>query len=250
MYQLDKEMFGQFVSQLRRERGMTQKELAEELYVSDKAVSKWERGLSLPDVSLLVPLGEQLGVTVTELLECRRIDSGEEVDPEEVVKKVIGLSDSSRSQSRSRKGDIAVFFLCLGLAVLELMGLQAVGVSRGEIYASLGTVVLLTLMFGVYFSFFARDRVPDYYDDNKISAYYHGGFRFNLPGLYINNRNFAKIMSAGRKGCLAALVISPVLYAVVRYLLPGLVPKANIIITLAAVVLLIVPMYCAGKKYE
>ena len=40
---------------LRKEKGMTQKELAEKLYVSDKAVSKWERGLSLPDIALLQP---------------------------------------------------------------------------------------------------------------------------------------------------------------------------------------------------
>ncbi len=47
MYEIEKERFGTFLHQLRRERGMTQKELAQQLYVSDKAVSKWERGGSL-----------------------------------------------------------------------------------------------------------------------------------------------------------------------------------------------------------
>lgn len=56
MYGLDKAAFGSFLAQLRREKGMTQRELAADLYVSDKAVSKWERGLSVPDISLLVPL--------------------------------------------------------------------------------------------------------------------------------------------------------------------------------------------------
>ena len=46
MYELDKAAFGHFLAQLRREKGMTQKELAATLYVSDKAVSKWERGVS------------------------------------------------------------------------------------------------------------------------------------------------------------------------------------------------------------
>ena len=68
MYELDKAAFGHFLAQLRREKGMTQKELAATLYVSDKAVSKWERGLSVPDISLLVPLAEQLNVTVAETL--------------------------------------------------------------------------------------------------------------------------------------------------------------------------------------
>lgn len=47
MYGLDKAAFGSFLAQLRREKGMTQRELAADLYVSDKAVSKWERGGSL-----------------------------------------------------------------------------------------------------------------------------------------------------------------------------------------------------------
>lgn len=46
MYELDKEKFGQFVAELRKEKGYTQKELAERLYLSDKAISKWERGVS------------------------------------------------------------------------------------------------------------------------------------------------------------------------------------------------------------
>ena len=47
MHEIDKDRFGAFVAQLRREKGMTQRELADRLYVSDKAVSKWERGDSL-----------------------------------------------------------------------------------------------------------------------------------------------------------------------------------------------------------
>ena len=73
MYEINKEKFGTFLSQLRRERGMTQKDLAEKLYVSDKAVSKWERALSLPDIALLRPLAEMLEVTVTELLIGERV---------------------------------------------------------------------------------------------------------------------------------------------------------------------------------
>ena len=69
MYELDKAAFGQFLAQLRREKGMTQKELAATLYVSDKAVSKWERGLSVPDISLLVPLAEQLILEYRDTLQ-------------------------------------------------------------------------------------------------------------------------------------------------------------------------------------
>ena len=54
MYELNKQKFGAFVSALRKERGYTQKELAQKLFISDKAVSKWETGMSVPDVSLQI----------------------------------------------------------------------------------------------------------------------------------------------------------------------------------------------------
>ena len=71
-FEIDKERFGAFLARLRKEKGMTQKELAERLFVSDKAVSKWERALSLPDVALLIPLADCLGVSVAELLRGER----------------------------------------------------------------------------------------------------------------------------------------------------------------------------------
>jgi len=55
------------IRHLREERGFTQKELAERLDVSDKTISKWETGRGLPDISLLAPLAEALGISLTEL---------------------------------------------------------------------------------------------------------------------------------------------------------------------------------------
>lgn len=68
MYQVDNKKFGKFLSEMRKEKNMTQKELAGKLFVSDKTVSKWECGNSMPNVVLLIPIADTLGVTVTELL--------------------------------------------------------------------------------------------------------------------------------------------------------------------------------------
>ncbi len=65
---MDNKKMAQFISELRKGRHLTQKELAEQLGVTDKAVSKWERGLSCPDISLLSELSQILGVTTNELL--------------------------------------------------------------------------------------------------------------------------------------------------------------------------------------
>ena len=61
---MDREMLGRFIAQRRKELNLTQRELAEALHVTDKAVSKWERGLSYPDVTLLQPLAAALGLRV------------------------------------------------------------------------------------------------------------------------------------------------------------------------------------------
>ena len=69
---MDNIRFGSFVAQLRKERGLTQKELAQRLHVTDKAVSKWETGRGFPDLKLLEPLAQTLEVSLVELLQGER----------------------------------------------------------------------------------------------------------------------------------------------------------------------------------
>ena len=84
MYQISNEKFGLFVTELRKKKNLTQKGLAEKLYVSDKTVSKWERGLSMPNVVLLIPIADILDVTVTELLRGEKIDTQKNIDKKEI----------------------------------------------------------------------------------------------------------------------------------------------------------------------
>ena len=78
---MDQEKIGKFIASCRKEKKLTQEELAEKLNITKNAVSKWERGLSLMDMSLLKPLSEILGVSVNEIL------SGEKIDNEDIEKK-------------------------------------------------------------------------------------------------------------------------------------------------------------------
>ena len=89
---------GRFISQLRKENGLTQAELAEKLNVTDKAVSKWETGRSAPDVSMLIPLSENLGVTVTEILKGEKIstESLSEASNEVIVKAIKEKKQTSK----------------------------------------------------------------------------------------------------------------------------------------------------------
>ena len=71
---MDQAKVGKFIAQLRKERGLTQEELGQRVGVTNKTVSRWENGNYMPDIELLVPLGEILGVSVNELLAGERLD--------------------------------------------------------------------------------------------------------------------------------------------------------------------------------
>lgn len=166
MYELDKAAFGHFLAQLRREKGMTQKELAATLYVSDKAVSKWERGLSVPDISLLVPLAEQLNVTVAELLQGRRVEEEQRFtreETEDLIRKALTFSAEppERRQARTKKY-LPVYVICCVLGVAEALAVWAAGLADIE-----GALALLIIgvVFGVVYGAYAmvldgRDPAP------------------------------------------------------------------------------------------
>lgn len=65
---MDAKKTGEFICKSRKKLGMSQKELANKLNITDKAVSKWERGLSFPDISMLIPISEVLGISLYDIL--------------------------------------------------------------------------------------------------------------------------------------------------------------------------------------
>lgn len=93
---MTKEILGNFIADQRRAQNMTQKDLAEKLHITDKAVSKWERGLSYPDVTLLEPLSAALGLGIEELMSCKETSETEE-------QAVNTLMDISKDSLRRRK---------------------------------------------------------------------------------------------------------------------------------------------------
>lgn len=253
MYEIDKEKFGEFVAALRREQSMTQKELAQRLYVSDKAVSKWERGLSMPDITLLLPLSQALKVSVTELLECRRMEQAlvDSSHVEELMCKVITYTEETPGERRRRRGkEGALFAGSLVVVALELLGLRAWGYSWPTIRMNLLVYELLFLIFSAYFCFFAKDILPAYFDENKIDSYSDGIFRINMPGIHFNNRNWRPIKRAAIRGMLISAVAMPALYFLCGLLFPALVEKFVFICMPLFFIAFFGPMYAAARRYE
>ena len=113
---MDAQKTGTLIAQARQEKGMTQKELSQALHVSAQAVSKWERGLNFPDLSLLEPLGDCLGLTVSELLSGQR---GEEPQ-EELLRDSLRLAPVQMGRRLKRWQVLALS--CLGVLLALALG--------------------------------------------------------------------------------------------------------------------------------
>ena len=74
---MDQKKIGKFILELRKENNMTQQDLANKIGVTDRAISKWENGRGMPDLSLMKPLCKELGITINELISGERITKKE-----------------------------------------------------------------------------------------------------------------------------------------------------------------------------
>ncbi len=252
MEELNKEKFGAFLSERRKENGLTQQELADRLFVSNKAVSKWERGQSLPDIALLTPMADILGVSVAELLKGEPItgaamDSGE---VETLVSRALQLSgaeeENKRGRTRKRWQTLWVRSLIVSL------GETAFLIWQGETWESLGSSVflvqLLCLIFGLWACFFIKETLPAYYDENRIDYYTDGFFRLHIAGLRLNNSNWPHIVKDLRTWSVGMPVLFPVLYWFLRPWWHIL--AVHLTVTLVASLGFLIPVVAAGKKYE
>ena len=75
---MDQIKIGKFIAECRNKKKITQEELAKKLNITDKAISKWENGRSMPDISLLEPLCDELGITVNELIQGKKLTMEEQ----------------------------------------------------------------------------------------------------------------------------------------------------------------------------
>lgn len=97
---MDKAKTGALIAAARKEKNLTQRELAAALHVSDRAISKWERGAGFPDISLLEPLADTLDLGVLDLLRGER---GTEPEPEPTVRQALAfLARQAKERTRKR----------------------------------------------------------------------------------------------------------------------------------------------------
>lgn len=254
MYQIDNEKFGTFLSEMRKEKNLTQKALGEKLFVSDKTVSKWERGASIPNVTLLLPLAEVLGITVTELLKGERFTDDRTLKTDEVEHLVVNSLDLSvcNSIKQHKKSRIAAFLFSSLMILVEMLFLAASGIPvSSSAFKDLLLFEGMLLLFAGWFCLFAKDLLPAYYDDNKINFVSQGVFHMNIVGLSFHNGNWPYICTISR----IYLLLSGILFPLVFYgiFLTGgitLWNQTEKLLILVPMMLWFIILYAVGKKYE
>lgn len=204
---MDQIKIGKFISDMRKKQGLTQKQLAEQLNVTDKTISKWETGYRLPDASILPELGSALKVDINELL------AGEEILPkefshEEYVKKaesnIVDLvSELNEIDKRSRSRSIGTM-IGISLTGLALLLLLVSSLREGRIIDIIDWPTLVYL-FGLKFAVLS------------ISGWFHdylNAWKMCLPGKRLSEKEMDLAMQAVSYasaltltlGCLLALL--------------------------------------------
>ena len=117
---MDQYKIGRFIAERRKECGLTQRQLADALAISDKTVSKWETGRGLPDVSLMLPLCGALGVTVNDLL------AGQRVEPAEYQQKAEETMMDLMRENQENKKRFVLAAACVSVTVVAVCALVTI----------------------------------------------------------------------------------------------------------------------------
>lgn len=121
---MDNEKFGEFIKNLRKQNNMTQKDLAQKLNITDKAVSKWERGLSFPDITMLNSIAEIFNISVSELLNSK-IGEHDDIEVKKAVEEAVKQIENKEQKKLERNKKIKkVVVIISGISFVILILVQ------------------------------------------------------------------------------------------------------------------------------
>ena len=194
---MDQVKIGRFIAGLRKERGDTQRQLAEKLGVSDKAVSKWETGNGLPEVSLMLPLCQELGINVNELLTGERLADAD-------YKKKAEENMMNLMQEREENKKKMVLSVAVGvISYISFITLILVVALLTEVIPLTFKLVLITIAcaeFAVGMYFAAQgDRTIGYFKCKHCGETFVPSFPAYVLGMHILTTRHLKCPCCGKK---------------------------------------------------
>ena len=116
---MDNQKFGEFILSLRKEKSWTQLELAEKLNVTDKAVSKWERGVGFPDIKMIEPLAEVFDVSILEIMRSEKM-SEQPIPVENATEAITNVMDVVNFQRKIERRNILITITAFATIVMLL----------------------------------------------------------------------------------------------------------------------------------
>ena len=139
---MNQERIGKFIAECRKNKKMTQSELAEKLGVTDKSIGNWENGRNMPDLSLFKPLCEELGITINDLMSGEKIskDKYQEKFEENIVNTIDYSTKKINKYSHSIGLILVVFGLLIALTAVIMFPSES---SWGSIYSVFGIVIFV-----------------------------------------------------------------------------------------------------------
>lgn len=123
---MDAKKFGAFIAAMRKEKNMTQMDLARKLQVTDKAVSKWERGLGFPDINTIEPLADALGLSVLEVMRSERIVEAE-ISPDTAAVALTDTFELVKLQRKAERRSILKIAGCIAAALFLIFLIDGMG---------------------------------------------------------------------------------------------------------------------------
>ena len=143
---MNQEKIGKFIKILRKEKKLTQNELATKLGVTDKSISNWENGKTMPDLSLFKPLCEILGITINDLI------SGEKLNKDNYQEKfeenILNTIDYTNKKVTNKNNIIGITFITFGIIIaITAMTIFPSESSWGSIYSIFGGLISLIGIF-------------------------------------------------------------------------------------------------------
>ena len=166
---MDLTKIGRFIADCRKQKNITQEQLAEKLYVTDRAVSKWERGLSLPDAGKMIDLCNILGINVNELL------IGEKIDMKDYEKKTEELLvEMAKQEEIKNKKLLLDMYILTGTTLVFYISIILLACFTLEEGPVLGTIICLSTIATVFVCFYGLKLEADagYYECKKCHHRY------------------------------------------------------------------------------
>lgn len=150
---MEQQKIGKFLKELRKEKNITQEQLAEIMGVSNRSVSRWETGTNLPDLDILIQIADYYEVELREILDGERKMEHMDKEMKETVLKVADYSNNEKSRLTKRMHYIFIAGVVAFIVymILEILDLTDTGVYEGIASYALG-VVLGILLTGVIFT--------------------------------------------------------------------------------------------------